>query len=130
MKNYLSIHDLPSIKDTVKEAIALKKNPLEFQDLGKNKTIGLLFFNNSLRTRLSTQKAALNLGMEPIVMNFGAEGWQLEFEDGTPNGPREVGTHQRSGSGHFSVLRCDCHPRFCGTAGQGKRRSRRGFGKF
>ena len=82
MKNYLSIHDLPSIKDTVKEAIALKKNPLEFQDLGKNKTIGLLFFNNSLRTRLSTQKAALNLGMEPIVMNFGAEGWQLEFEDG------------------------------------------------
>jgi N-succinyl-L-ornithine transcarbamylase len=78
----MSIHDLPSIKDTVKEAIELKKNPLQFQDLGKNKTIGLLFFNNSLRTRLSTQKAALNLGMEPIVMNFGAEGWQLEFEDG------------------------------------------------
>ena len=82
MKHYMSIHDLPSIKDTVKEAIELKKNPLQFQDLGKNKTIGLLFFNNSLRTRLSTQKAALNLGMEPIVMNFGAEGWQLEFEDG------------------------------------------------
>lgn len=83
MKHYLSIHDLPSIKDTVAEAIALKKNPLEFQHLGKNKTIGLLFFNNSLRTRLSTQKASLNLGMDPIVMNFGAEGWQLEFEDGT-----------------------------------------------
>ena len=83
MKNYLSIHDLPSIKETVAEAISLKKNPLQFQDLGKNKTIGLLFFNNSLRTRLSTQKAALNLGMEPIVMNFGSEGWQLEFEDGT-----------------------------------------------
>ena len=82
MKHYMSIHDLPSIKDTVKEAIELKKNPLQFQDLGKNKAIGLLFFNNSLRTRLSTQKAALNLGMEPIVMNFGAEGWQLEFEDG------------------------------------------------
>jgi N-succinyl-L-ornithine transcarbamylase len=83
MKHYMSIHDLSSIKDTVKEAIELKKNPLQFQDLGKNKTIGLLFFNNSLRTRLSTQKAALNLGMEPIVMNFGAEGWQLEYEDGT-----------------------------------------------
>jgi N-succinyl-L-ornithine transcarbamylase len=83
MKNYLSIHDLPSIKETVDEALLLKKNPLQFQDLGKNKTIGLLFFNNSLRTRLSTQKAALNLGMEPIVMNFGSEGWQLEFEDGT-----------------------------------------------
>ena len=48
MKHYMSIHDLPSIKDTVKEAIELKKNPLQFQDLGKNKTIGLLFFNNSL----------------------------------------------------------------------------------
>ncbi|MGY6648949.1 N-acetylornithine carbamoyltransferase [Wenyingzhuangia sp. IMCC45574] len=83
MKHYTSIHDLPSIKDTVKEAIALKKNPLQFQELGKNKVVGLLFFNNSLRTRLSTQKAALNLGMEPIVMNFGAEGWQLEYEDGT-----------------------------------------------
>lgn len=83
MKNYISIHNLPSIKETVKEAIELKNNPLKYQELGKNKTIGLLFFNNSLRTRLSTQKAALNLGMEPIVMNFGAEGWQLEFEDGT-----------------------------------------------
>jgi N-succinyl-L-ornithine transcarbamylase len=82
MKHYLSIKDLPSIKATVSEAIELKKNPLQYQHLGKNKTIGLLFFNNSLRTRLSTQKAALNLGMEPIVMNFGAEGWQLEFEDG------------------------------------------------
>lgn len=82
MKHYTSIHDLPSIKNTVTEAIALKENPLQFQELGKNKTIGLLFFNNSLRTRLSTQKAALNLGMEPIVMNFGTEGWQLEFEDG------------------------------------------------
>ncbi len=82
MKHYLSIKDLSSIKATVSEAIELKKNPLQYQQLGKNKTIGLLFFNNSLRTRLSTQKAALNLGMEPIVMNFGAEGWQLEFEDG------------------------------------------------
>jgi N-succinyl-L-ornithine transcarbamylase len=82
MKHYLSIKDLPSIKSTVLEAIALKKEPLQYQELGKNKTIGLLFFNNSLRTRLSTQKAALNLGMEPIVMNFGSEGWQLEFEDG------------------------------------------------
>jgi len=81
--NYLSINDIDNLPDWVKEAIALKKNPLKNQDLGKNKTIGLLFFNNSLRTRLSTQKAALNLGMEPIVMNFGSEGWALEFEDGT-----------------------------------------------
>ena len=81
--NYLSINDIDNLSDWVKEAIALKKNPLKNQDLGKNKTIGLLFFNNSLRTRLSTQKAAINLGMNPIVMNFGNEGWALEFEDGT-----------------------------------------------
>lgn len=83
MKHYMSIHDLSSIKDTVLEAIELKRKPLKFQSLGKNKTLGLLFFNNSLRTRLSTQKAALNLGMDPIVMNFGSEGWQLEYGDGT-----------------------------------------------
>ena len=81
--NYLSINDIDNLSEWVNEAIELKKNPLINQDLGKNKTIGLLFFNNSLRTRLSTQKAALNLGMESIVMNFGSEGWALEFEDGT-----------------------------------------------
>jgi N-succinyl-L-ornithine transcarbamylase len=58
-------------------------NPLEFSELGKNKTLGLLFFNSSLRTRLSTQKAALNLGMNPIVMNVSGDAWGIEFEDGT-----------------------------------------------
>ena len=81
--NYLSINDIDNLSEWVNEAITLKKNPLKDQKLGKHKTIGLLFFNNSLRTRLSTQKAAMNLGMEPIVMNFGSEGWALEFEDGT-----------------------------------------------
>ena len=81
--NYLSINEIDNLSDWVKEAIDLKKNPLKHQSLGKNKTIGMLFFNNSLRTRLSTQKAAMNLGMNPIVMNFGSEGWALEFEDGT-----------------------------------------------
>ena len=83
MKNYLSIHDLGNLQSAVTEAIALKKNPFIYEDLGKRKTICLLFFNNSLRTRLSTQKAAMNLGMEVMVMNFGSEGWQLEYEDGT-----------------------------------------------
>jgi len=83
MKHYLSINDIDSLKDWVEEAKDLKKNPKKDEALGKGKTIGLLFFNNSLRTRLSTQKAALNLGMEPIVMNFGNEGWALEYEDGT-----------------------------------------------
>ena len=56
---------------------------MQYIDLGKNKTLGLLFFNSSLRTRLSTQKAALNLGMNPIVMNVSGDAWGIEFEDGT-----------------------------------------------
>lgn len=83
MKNYLSINDIDSLKNWVDEGIELKKKPREHKHLGAHKTIGLLFFNNSLRTRLSTQKAAMNLGMEVIVMNFGTEGWALEYTDGT-----------------------------------------------
>lgn len=83
MKQYFSINDIDSLPQWVEEARALKSEPRQLQALGKGKTIGLLFFNNSLRTRLSTQKAALNLGMEVIVMNFGSEGWALEYGDGT-----------------------------------------------
>jgi len=82
MKHYLNINDLENLQSTVQEAIGLKNNELKFSALGKGKTICLLFFNNSLRTRLSTQKAAQNLGLNAIVMNFGSEGWQLEYEDG------------------------------------------------
>ncbi len=83
MRNYLSINDIDSLPDWVATARDLKKNPRQFDSLGRGKTIGLLFFNNSLRTRLSTQKAAMNLGMEVMVMNFGNEGWALEYGDGT-----------------------------------------------
>ncbi len=82
MKNYFSIKDIDSIENWVNEAIELKKNPLANKTLGTDKTIGLLFFNPSLRTRLSTQKAATNLGMNVIVMNFTGEGWSLEYDDG------------------------------------------------
>jgi len=82
MKHYTSISDLGNLQKAVKEAIEIKKNPLQYKTLGEGKTICLLFFNNSLRTRLSTQKAAQNLGMNVIVMNFGSEGWELEFEEG------------------------------------------------
>ncbi|MEN1784548.1 MAG: acetylornithine carbamoyltransferase [Bacteroidota bacterium] len=82
MKHYLSINDLGALSQAVQEGLALKKAPLAHAQLGHQKTIGLLFFNNSLRTRLSTQKAAQNLGIKVMVMNFGNEGWQLEYEDG------------------------------------------------
>lgn len=83
MRHFLSITEIDSLTNLVSDARALKKNPFASKDLGKNKTLGLLFFNNSLRTRLSTQKAALNLGMDVMVMNFGKEGWALEYQDGT-----------------------------------------------
>ncbi|MGB6151564.1 MAG: acetylornithine carbamoyltransferase [Pricia sp.] len=83
MKNYLSLKDIDDLPDWVEEAKRLKLNPTADKSLGAGKTLCLLFFNNSLRTRLSTQKAALNLGMEVMIMNFGNEGWALEYEDGT-----------------------------------------------
>ncbi len=81
MKQFLSIKDVPNPLQLVKEALEIKANPFGYSKLGTNKTLGLLFFNASLRTRLSTQKAAQNLGMEVMVMNMSTEGWQLEFED-------------------------------------------------
>ena len=81
MQNFTSVHDVKNIKDLVKEGVKLKKNPLKYKSLGQDKTLVLLFFNPSLRTRLSTQKAGLNLGMNVIVMNM-TEGWNLEFEEG------------------------------------------------
>ena len=80
--NYLSLKDIDSLENWVKEAQELKKNPMKCKELGSDKTIGLLFFNPSLRTRLSTQKAAQNLGMNCMVMNFDKEGWALEYGDG------------------------------------------------
>ena len=80
--NFISLNDIDSLKKWVSEALEIKVNPLKNKKLGKNKTLGMLFFNPSLRTRLSTQKAALNLGMNVMVMNFTNEGWTLEFEDG------------------------------------------------
>ncbi|NNG10821.1 MAG: N-acetylornithine carbamoyltransferase [Arenibacter sp.] len=83
MRHFTSVLDIPSLEEWLSEAKALKQNPRKHMHLGAGKTLGLLFFNNSLRTRLSTQKAALNLGMDIMVMNFGKEGWALEFADGT-----------------------------------------------
>jgi N-succinyl-L-ornithine transcarbamylase len=81
MKNFISVTDAPDINDLVKKALAYKANPFKDKALGAGKRMGLLFLNPSMRTRLSTQIAAANLGMEAIVFNVGQEGWALEFED-------------------------------------------------
>ena len=83
MKHYASIQDISDIHSWIKEARKIKENPLRDKKLGKHKTLGLLFFNSSLRTRLSTQKAALNLGMNTIVMNVSEDAWGIEFENGS-----------------------------------------------
>jgi N-succinyl-L-ornithine transcarbamylase len=82
MKHFTTVHDLKDVNALVAEALALKQNPYALSDLGKNKTLGLIFLNPSLRTRLSTQKAAMNLGMNVMVLNIDKEGWALEMEDG------------------------------------------------
>jgi len=81
MKNFTSVHDVQNIDALVKKALDYKANPFKDKSLGTGKRIGLLFLNPSMRTRLSTQIAAQNLGMEPIVFNVGQEGWALEFEE-------------------------------------------------
>lgn len=83
MKKFTTVDDINDLDELILTAKKIKSNPFGNAELGKNKTLGLLFFNPSLRTRLSTQKAALNLGMDCIVMNLNTEGWSLEFEDGT-----------------------------------------------
>lgn len=80
MKQFTAVSDIPDPIALAEEALALKADPFAQVKLGTNKTMVLLFFNPSLRTRLSTQKAGLNLGMSVISMNA-AQGWQLEFED-------------------------------------------------
>lgn len=82
MKQYTEISDIKSASEIIQEAIELKRNPIQFSELGKHKTLVMLFFNSSLRTRLSTEKAAKNLGMDVMVLNV-SDAWNLEFEDGT-----------------------------------------------
>jgi N-succinyl-L-ornithine transcarbamylase len=82
LKNFISVSDASDINALVKKALAYKANPYADRVLGTDKKIGMLFLNPSLRTRLSTQVAAKNLGLESIVFNVDKEGWALEFEEG------------------------------------------------
>lgn len=82
MKQFISVHDVTDINALAAKALAYKANPFADRQLGADKRVGLLFLNPSLRTRLSTQIAAKNLGMEAIVFNVDKEGWALEFEEG------------------------------------------------
>ncbi len=82
MNNFISVNDVTDINALVAKALAYKADPFKDKTLGTGKRIGLLFLNPSLRTRLSTQVAAANLGMDAVVFNVDKEGWALEFEEG------------------------------------------------
>ena len=82
MKSFLNVEDLGPLAQALEEARQLKQDRFRFDQLGRNKTLLMVFFNNSLRTRLSTQKAAMNLGMNVIVLDVNAGAWKLETERG------------------------------------------------
>lgn len=82
MNTFMNVEDLGNLQEALAEAMEIKKNRFAYQNLGKNKTLLMIFFNNSLRTRLSTQKAAMNLGMNVIVLDVNAGAWKLETERG------------------------------------------------
>lgn len=83
MKHFTSVHDVPNIEAWVQQALQFKAAPYGHADFGKHKTLGLVFFNPSLRTRMSTQKAAYQLGMDVMVLNVSSDSWQIEWQDGT-----------------------------------------------
>jgi N-succinyl-L-ornithine transcarbamylase len=83
MKKFTTVQDVPNLPQWLQEAKALKANPFAHKKLGENKVLGLVFFNPSLRTRMSMQRAAYNLGMQVMVLNVGQDSWQLEWEEGT-----------------------------------------------
>lgn len=82
MRKFTDVADIGSLRDAVKEALEIKKNRFAYNELGRNKTLLMLFFNSSLRTRLSTQKAAMNLGMNVMVLDVNQGAWKLETERG------------------------------------------------
>lgn len=82
MKHFLDIHDVKDVPTLIEAALACKHSPFAMKNLGQNKTLGMIFLNPSLRTRISTQRAAKNLGMDAIVFNLDREGWQIELNEG------------------------------------------------
>jgi len=82
MKNYTNVKDLGDLQEALKEALEIKKNRFAYKQTGENKTLLMVFFNSSLRTRLSTQKAGMNLGMNTMVLDINQGAWKLETERG------------------------------------------------
>jgi N-succinyl-L-ornithine transcarbamylase len=113
MKQFTSVHDAPDFDTLIQQALAVKANPFANADLGRGKTMGLLFMNPSLRTRMSTQRAAYNLGMNVISVNLDKDSWQIEFEDGAiMNGNKSEHIREAAGviSQYCDVVGIRCFP--------------------
>jgi len=110
---FTSVRDVPDVPQLLQNALEIKKDPLAFKHLGKNKTLGLVFMNPSLRTRLSTQKAAFNLGLQVLMINADKDSWALEMQDGAIMNGTTV-EHIRDAAGVLSsycdVLGLRCFP--------------------
>lgn len=83
MKQFISVNDVPDIESLVQLALAIKANPADYREVGKGKSLAMLFFNSSLRTRLSTDLAAAKLGMDRAILNVSTDSWGLDFTDGS-----------------------------------------------
>ncbi len=115
MKNFTSVHDIKDLKKAIEEALELKKNLNAYPELGKNKTLGLVFLNPSLRTRMSSQKAGANLGMQIQVINAGNDAWTWEFEDGAVmngNTTEHIKDAAKVLSQYCDVIGLRCFPAF------------------
>jgi N-succinyl-L-ornithine transcarbamylase len=111
--HFLSADDIPDVEQLAREVLDVKESPFAWKHLGANKTMVLIFLNSSLRTRLSTQKAAQNLGMNTIVLNLGQDSWNMEYEDGViMNGDKAE--HIREGAAVISeyadIIGLRCFP--------------------
>lgn len=82
MQHFTSVRDVGNLEKLLRTSRKVKQKPHAYRKLGKRRTLGCIFFNPSLRTRMSTQRAAFNLGMDVIILNVGSDGWKLEFADG------------------------------------------------
>ncbi|HBL71405.1 MAG TPA: acetylornithine carbamoyltransferase, partial [Bacteroidales bacterium] len=82
MRHFTNVKDLGNLNEAVKEALEIKQHRFSYKHLGENKTLMMVFFNSSLRTRLSTQKAGMNLGMNTMVLDINQGAWKLETERG------------------------------------------------
>ncbi|HMP32030.1 MAG TPA: acetylornithine carbamoyltransferase, partial [Saprospiraceae bacterium] len=115
MKQFISVKDVNDVKSLVNKALEYKANPLKDSTLGAGKRIGCIFMNPSMRTRLSTQIAAKNLGIDPILLNAGSEGWTLEFaENAIMNGTtvEHVKDAARVFGKYFDILAVRAFPKF------------------